>query len=101
MADFKIDGRMKVKKLKEEFKKAFGATLRVYNGTHFADDDASLASIRKDGAKGGEFSPTYGMSCGGFEKRMNEMFGIKVQVANADDSNLAKDATVLGKAKND
>lgn len=30
MADFKIDGRMKVKTLKANFKKAFGCTLRVY-----------------------------------------------------------------------
>ena len=30
MADFKLDGRMKVKSLKDTFKKTFGATLRVY-----------------------------------------------------------------------
>lgn len=30
MADFKLDGRMKVKSLKAEFKKCFGASLRVY-----------------------------------------------------------------------
>ena len=30
MADFKIDGRMKVKGLKEKFKETFGLTLRVY-----------------------------------------------------------------------
>ena len=29
MADLKIDGRMKVKTLKENFKKNFGATLSV------------------------------------------------------------------------
>ena len=101
MADFKIDGRMKVKTLKDEFKKAFGATLRVYNGVQFADDSASLASIRQGDAKGGEFSPSNCMTCGGFEKRMKEMFGIKVQVANGDDSKLADNSTMLYKAKKD
>lgn len=33
MADFKVDGRMKVKSLKANFKKAFGCTLRVYTTT--------------------------------------------------------------------
>ena len=30
MADFSLDGRTKVKTLKANFKKAFGASLRVY-----------------------------------------------------------------------
>ena len=30
MAEFKLDGRMKDKTLKENFKKNFGSTLRVY-----------------------------------------------------------------------
>ena len=37
MAEFKIDGRMKVKTLKEKFKEEFGGTLRVYNGNKTAD----------------------------------------------------------------
>ena len=48
MADLKIDGRMKVKTLKENFKKNFGATLRVYKSVTckgaFADDDATSAT---------------------------------------------------------
>ncbi len=52
MADFTITGRMKVKTLKADFKENFGSTLRVYNGQKFADDDATLASIRKNDAKG-------------------------------------------------
>ena len=38
--ELKIDGRMKVKTLKSQFKAAFGASLRVYNGKKFADEDA-------------------------------------------------------------
>ena len=55
MAEFKIDGRMKVKTLKEKFKEEFGGTLRVYNGNKTVDYNATIASIRKnDDAKGGE-----------------------------------------------
>ena len=47
MADFKLDGRMKVKSLKDNFKKTFGATLRVYKSVTckgaMADEDATLA----------------------------------------------------------
>ncbi len=50
MADIKMTGNMKVKSLRDQFKKAFGATLRVYNGAKFAADDATLASIRSAGA---------------------------------------------------
>ena len=52
MADFNIDGRMKVKTLKAQFKEAFGATLRVYKGPGFADDNATLASIRRQRRRG-------------------------------------------------
>jgi hypothetical protein len=48
-----INGRMKVKTLKSEFKDEFGLTLRVYDGRSFADEDATLASIRKGDSKGG------------------------------------------------
>lgn len=48
----KVSGRQKVKSLKEAFKKEFGVSIRVYNGKKFADDDATLASIRAEGASG-------------------------------------------------
>ena len=58
MADLRIDGRKKVKTLKADFKKAFGASLRVYTTAACktpANDDATLASLMaKSGAKGGE-----------------------------------------------
>ena len=42
MAEFKLDGRMKVKTLKANFKKEFGSSLRVYKSESckgaFADD---------------------------------------------------------------
>lgn len=95
MAEFKISGRMQVKNLKKQFKEAFGSTLRVYNGAKFADDDATLASIRKGDAKGGEVACHGKMLVGNFEKSILENFGIKVQVANADDSALVNDSLTL------
>lgn len=98
MADFSIDGRMKVKTLKKQFKDAFGATLRVYKGVGFADDDATLASIRAEGAKGGEVKVVGNMKVGNFEDKMKEVFGIKVQVANANDSALANNSVTISAA---
>ena len=58
MAEIALKGNMKVKTLKADFKKAFGASLRVYKSATckgaFADDDATLASIRAEGKAGGE-----------------------------------------------
>ncbi len=48
-----INGRMKVKTLRADFLEEFGLTLRVYDGRSFADDDATLASIRKGDNRGG------------------------------------------------
>ena len=95
MAEIKLTGNMKVKSLKADFKEAFGATLRVYKSASckggFADDNATLASIRAEGAKGGELKIVGHMQVGNFEKKIAEMYGIGVQVATADDSVLADD----------
>lgn len=48
MAELRIDSRMKVKTLKANFKKAFGATLRVYTTSTCkakADDEATLGQL--------------------------------------------------------
>jgi len=98
MADIKMTGNMKVKTLRDQFKKAFGSTLRVYNGARFADDDATLASIRAAGAKGGELTVRGNMQVGNFEDKVKELYGIKVQVANADDSALADNGITISAA---
>ena len=99
MAEIALKGNMKVKTLKAEFKKAFGSTLRVYKSASckggFADDNATLASIRAEGAKGGELKIVGHMQVGNFEKKVAEMYGIGVQVANADDSALADNSVTL------
>ncbi|MBP9991407.1 MAG: hypothetical protein KBT45_08310 [Bacteroidales bacterium] len=95
MAEIKMTGNMKVKTLRTQFKEAFGSTLRVYNGVKFADDDATLASIRAKDAKGGELAVKGNMQVGNFENKVKELYGIKVQVANADDSALADNSITL------
>ena len=89
MADFILDGRTKVKSLKASFKENFGATLRVYTTVdckELADDEATLASIRAEGFAGGEFTVKGNTKVGTFEKKVAELYGIGVQVANADDT---------------
>jgi hypothetical protein len=95
MADLSITGNTKVKTLKSNFKEAFGSTLRVYNGKKFADDDATLASIRSSGAKGGEVKANGKMLVGNFEKKIMEEFGISIQVATPDDSKLSDNTLTL------
>ena len=104
MAEFSLDGRTKVKTLKANFKKAFGASLRVYKSESckgaFADDDATLASLRAEGKKGGELVVGGNLKVGNFEKKIAELYGIGVQVANADDTKLAdNDITLVAAGK--
>lgn len=42
-----INGRMKVKTLKGDFKNEFGLTLRVYDGSSFADDYIGTSGYTK------------------------------------------------------
>ena len=100
MAEFKVDGRMTVRTLKDSFKKEFVGTLRVYNGKELADENATLASICQDEAKGGELVCRASRTVGKFEQEMLEVFGIKVQVASPDDYVLALDGITLAKIKN-
>lgn len=99
MAEMKIDGRMKVKTLKANFKKNFGSSLRVYKSVTckgaMADEDATLASLRSEGAKGGEIIVGGNKTVGKFEEEFAATWGIGVQVANADDSKLADNKITL------
>jgi hypothetical protein len=100
--ELKISGKMHVKTLKSQFKEVFGLTLRVYDGRSFADDNSTLAQVRKGDAKGGEFAPQRNTKVGSFEDKMMSMFGIKVQVAGSDDSYLCNnDLTLAGAQEED
>ena len=101
MADFKIEGRMKVKGLKEKFKETVGLTLRVYTTLACkspAKDDATLASIRAEGAKGGEIVVGSNIRVGNFEKKVADLYGIGVQVANGANTKLSNDDDTLAAA---
>lgn len=100
MAELRIDSRMKVKTLKTNFKKAFGASLRVYTTAKcvaFADDDVTLGQLM-GGAKGGEATFGSNLRVGNFEKKITEMYGIGVQVANAANTKLSNNNITLAAA---
>ena len=99
MPDISVNGRSKVKTLKESFKNTYGITLRVYSGNRFAPDDATLASIRTPGLKSkGEFSVNGRMLVGNFENKMKAEFGIRVQIASPDNSYLVSNGITLSAA---
>ena len=94
-----VSGRQKVKSLKENFKKEFGVNIRVYNGKKFADDDATLASIRSDDApKSGDFEVHGNTKVGNVEKQFKESLGITVQIENKA-GDLADNAATLASLK--
>lgn len=100
MAEITFTGNKEVKSLQKEFKDAFGATLRVYNGKRFADPEATLASLRAEGKKGGDLKVAGNMLVGNFEKKVDELYGITIQVAKPDDSTLSKnDITIAAAGK--
>ena len=100
MADIKVDGRMKVKTLKKKFKESFGVNIRVYKGKKFADDDATLASIRADDAKkAGSFSIHGKTKVGNVEKSFEEELGIAVQIEDKKGSLADNDMTLAQTAK--
>ena len=94
-----VDGRMKVKRLKEEFRKEFGVNIRVYKGVKFADDDATLAAVRKaDAPRSGDFDVHIGTKVGSVERLFLEKLGITVQI-EAMDGSLADNNLTLGQLK--
>lgn len=79
-----VSGRQKVKSLKDAFKKEFGVDIRVYNGKKFADPDASLASIRAEGAPAkGDFEVRGNTKVGNVEKQFKDQLGITIQIEDA------------------
>lgn len=101
MADLSLDGRKKVKGLKDDFKKCFGASLRVYTTPACktpAKDDATLASLRAEGKVGGSCTFGANLKVGSFEKKVEELYGIGVQVATPDDKKLAPNDITLAAA---
>ncbi len=97
-AEISISGIKKVKTLQREFHEGFKLSLRVYNGAKFADPDATIAAIKKAGAKGGDIKIVGNTKVDTLEKKFEELYGIKVQVANADNTALVSNDITLGAA---
>ena len=100
MAEFRIDGRMKVKTLKENFFNEYGGILHIKDGNKLADNNATLAAIRQnDDAKGGTLTCRASRTVGKFEQELWDVFGIKVNVFTGDDWVAVLDGITLGKIK--
>ncbi len=95
-ADFDITPSMKVKSLQTEFKKNFGVTLRVYNGVKFADGDKTLGSFKSTNTNAAGFKIKAKMTVDQVEDLFSSNFGLKVQVADKDDSHLLPNSITLG-----
>lgn len=93
----KIDGRYLVSTLCKNFKDEFGGTLRVYDGARRCDGSEKVRDLCTK--EGGTYECRGNKSVGMFEKDMKDLFGLKVQVASADDFILALDYMTIAKVK--
>lgn len=92
--EIKIDGRLLVSTLCTRFKDEFGGTLRVYKGNKRCDGSEKVTDVA---TSTGAYECRGSKTVGGFEKDLLAQFGIKVQVASADDWVLALDEMTLAK----
>lgn len=99
MAGLSITGQMKVSTLQEKFLNEFGLTLRIYDGRSFADPTQTLAQVRKKKGSGKALSVAKNMKVGNLEDKFEEEFGLKVQIAGADDSGLCDNDLTLNAAQ--
>lgn len=95
-ADFDIHPNMKVKTLQAEFKKNFGVTLRVYNGVKFADPGKTLGSFKSTNTKAPDFKVKAKMTVDQVEGLFKENFGLKVQIADKNDTHLLPNSITIG-----
>lgn len=104
----RIDGRMTVQTLKEQFKEKYNATLRIYKGATAgrgakkAEDELRLGQIADENAniaKLGELEIREEMTIAEFEKEFKDKFNIAVQVASAANRKLADNSMKLSEVK--
>jgi len=92
--EIKVDGRLLVSTLCAKFKEEFGGTLRVYNGNKRCTGSEKVADLA---TATGSYECRPSKTVGGFEQEMMKQFGLKVQIASADDWVLALDQMTLSK----
>ena len=95
MAGFSMTGQMKLGTAQRHFKKEFGLTLRMYDGRSLADENQTLSKVRKKEGTSKGLSVAKNMKVGNLEKKIEEEFGIKVQIAGSDDSYLCENKLSL------
>jgi len=97
-ADFDIKGNMKVKSLQTKFKENFGLTLRIYKGKHFADADATLASLKNATATGADIVIKATMKNKDVIQLFVTSFGLTVNIADATNEHLVPKELTIGQA---
>ena len=95
MATFTITGRMSAKTVKRNFKETFGGTLRILKNGKPVDDGATMASLKAEGCKGGELELKGNTKVAGMKKKVDDLYGIDVQVYDVDDNKTVDDSLTL------
>jgi hypothetical protein len=98
MAVIKVTKSSSVKSIKKQFSKEFNCNIRIYNGKKFADDSIKIAELSKNENFKGELELGARSRVGNVEDYFKNEFGITVQIANADDTKLAKNDMTLTQA---
>jgi len=95
MAHISAHGKTKVATLKKQFKEVYGVGIRIYYGQRFADDSATLASIRPEGKiSDGSIKINGKMLVGNLEQKFMDTLGVKVQIEDKE-GNLADNGVTL------
>lgn len=99
MATIKVTKSSSVRSIKWQFKNDTGLTLRIYKGMKFADEKTKIVELANTKDPTGTLEIHGRTLVGNIEKFFKESFGIRVQVANAKDTNLMDNELSLAKAK--
>lgn len=98
MATIKVTKASSVQSIKSQFSKEFSCNIRIYNGVKFADDKMKISDLSKTDNPGGNLELGARSRVENVEKYFKESFGIKIQIANADNTKLAGNDMTLTQA---
>lgn len=98
MATIKVTKASSVQSIKSQFNKEFSCNIRIYNGVKFADDKMKISDLSKTDNPGGNLELGARSRVENVEKYFKESFGIKIQIANADNTKLAGNELTLTQA---
>ena len=103
-ADFEVESTMKVNALCESFRKNFGLSLRIYKGVQLADGRMTINTLDQRTTKAvntnaPKLKIKANQKVGDVETLFMSHFGIKVQIANYEDTKLSDNDLSLGDAR--